>query len=601
MPATTPRTVPPSRRPAAEHATEPVLSGQAEDEAQRAEDQLLAPSRPVAGRRLRPATRVAAVVAALGALTVLLDAVSTRFVPGNSDSATVVLEGAAVSSGNLALHGWAISLDSFWTLDVVFYAAAVRIGGLRPDLMNLVPAIIAAAVVVLGAALTLERRRGLAAVAGAGTVAALLALPSPDLAYFLLQGPWHVATALAALGAFALLARPGTGWRWAAAVALLAAGMLGDVMILTFGLMPLVAGGVVAAARCRSWRAGAWTLAAAPAAAALAIVVRTLAQLVGTFTLVNRNLPIRSHQLVENVGNLGNRLPGLLGVGTIPHTVGDGALGFQVVHVAGLLVELLAVLVALVALVRGAARGLAPGGAAGPWRLDDLLVVGIAADLVTFVVAAGSNNTDYAKYLTPAVILAAVLAGRLAGRLLGHVAAGGRRGLGVRTALAGAGVIAAAFAAEVGVELTGAVAPQPARLLSTFLTAHRLDQGVGDYWSSTVVTLDSSGRVRVRPVTPAPNATLRRYERQSPESWYAGQRFDFFVYDAAHPWRDVNATTAQRTWGPAARTYDVGTYRVLVWAKAFTVSTAVPSYGSPLQIFWSPGAPRSSTTTVPAP
>jgi hypothetical protein len=558
----------------------------------------------------RAGLTVTSSLAGVIALGVLFDAISTRFVPGNSDGATVVLEGAAMNAGNLTLRGWAISLDSFWTLDALVYALAVRVEGLRPGLMNLVPAIIAAAVVVLGALLARAGRRGLPGFVAAATVVTLLGLPSPDLAYFLLQGPWHVGTTLAALGAFALLARPGLGWRWLAGVALLAAGLLGDVMIVTFGLLPLLACGLVTMARCRRWRAGLATLAAAPASAALALLVRVLAQAAGTFTIVNRNLPIRFHQLAENVGNLGNRLPGLLGVGTIPQTVPDGAIAFQAARVAGLAAVLAAGATALVGLARGAVLGRAPGGAAGPWRLDDLLVAGIAADLVTFVWAAGSNNTDYAKYLTPAVILGAVLCGRYAGRWAAQWAGGrarlpaaltplggrrdapdGRHRLLVALTASAAIVAAALFAAEVGVELSAPDAVQPARQLSAFLAAHHLDHGVGDYWSSTVVTLDSSGTVQVRPVTPAPNGTLRRYERQSPESWYAGQRFDFLVFDTARPWRGVDAAAAERTWGPPAREDAVGTYRVLVWSKPFTVSTEVPDYGSPLQIFWSPSQP----------
>ncbi len=571
-----------------------------------------APARRAAGAAL-------ALAGAVAGLSVLLDAVSTRFVPGNSDGATVVLEGAAMSGGNLALHGWAISLDSFWTLDVPFYAVATLIGGVRGSLMNAVPAVIAACLAVLGASLAAAHRRGLAAVVAAGTVLGLLALPSPDLAFFLLQGPWHVATTAAALVAFALLARPGFSWRWLGGVALMAAGLLGDIMILTFGLLPLLAGGLAAAARRRSWRAGAPTMVAAPAAAALALGVRAVAQLAGTFTLVNRNLPIRWHQLAENIGNLGNRLPGLLGVGTIPHTAPGGAPGFQIAHVAGLMVVLAATVAGLVSLVAGVVRG--PGsrlpdegvvaagavgaagaaggagtGAAGPaWRLDDLLVAGIVADVVTFVWAAGSNNTDYAKYLTPGVVLAAVLAGRLAGRLTERVHGGGRRlPTTWRVALGCAAALVGLFGAEVGTELAGAQAVQPARRLSAFLVAHGLRHGVGDYWSSTVVAVDSGGAAEVRPVAPGAGGRLRRYERQSPESWYAGQRFDFFVFDTAHPWRGVDATTAELTWGRPSHAYGVGTYRVLVWSRPFTVSTSVPSYGSPLQIFWSPGAPRGA-------
>ncbi len=552
------------------------------------------------------AAAVAGSLAAVAALSVLFDAISTRFVPGNSDGATIALEGYAMNAGNLTLRGWAISLDSFWSLDAPFYAVAIRLDGLRPALLTLVPAVIYAAVVVAAVLIARSGQDGAGSAAAIAVVAALLALPSPDLAYFVLQGPWHVATTLCALLAFACLANGRFGRRWALGVAILAAGILGDAMVITFAVLPVVAAGIVAMARSRRLADGAALVAAGPAAGLLALIGRAAAQAAGTFTLVNRNIPIRWGQIAANVAHLGNRLPGLLGVGTIASTVPNGSPVFQVLRAAGVLAVLAAVLACAVQLVRGALHGYGATAFAGTaWRLDDLLVLATTADLVTFVWAAGSDNTDYAKYLTPSVVFAAVLAGRLAGRLTGrpgrpagatrkrYRARAGRRGplwlIGTGSALA------IGLAGEVGVELSGPPATQPALALSSFLASHHLTRGLGDYWSSSIVTVESSGRVVVRPVTPAPNRTLRRYERQSAADWYAGTRFQFFVYDTAHPWRDVNALTAVKTWGEPSKVLSIGSYRILTWPHGLTVSTAVPNYGSPLQIFLSPGSPRSST------
>jgi len=99
---------------------------------------------------------------------------------GNSDDATLVLEGQSMSSGHLALQGWALSFDSFWTLDVPFYAVAVGLLGVGQDLFNVVPAFIAALVVVTGVWMIRMGRRDLASLIGASAVIALLALPGPD-------------------------------------------------------------------------------------------------------------------------------------------------------------------------------------------------------------------------------------------------------------------------------------------------------------------------------------------------------------------------------------------------------------------------------------
>ena len=52
---------------------------------------------------------------------------SRHAVAGNSDGATVILEGQSMQSGNLGLAGWSLSWDSFWSIDAIFYAFAVAI------------------------------------------------------------------------------------------------------------------------------------------------------------------------------------------------------------------------------------------------------------------------------------------------------------------------------------------------------------------------------------------------------------------------------------------------------------------------------------------
>ena len=92
-----------------------------------------------------------------------------------------------------------------------------------------------------------------------------------------------------------------------------------------------------------------------------------------------------------------------------------------------------------------------------------------------------------------------------------------------------------------------------------------LDVGIGDYWSASLTTVATGGVVTVRPVISTPGGSVVRYQRQSAATWYTNQPFEFLVYDTARPWGGIDATTASSTFGPVARTYVVGPYRVLVW------------------------------------
>ena len=75
------------------------------------------------------------VTGALGVVVLigLLYSAAVHSLPMNSDGATVVLEGKAMSGGNLLLNHWGLSLDSFWLVDVPLYAIAVLIAGVHPS------------------------------------------------------------------------------------------------------------------------------------------------------------------------------------------------------------------------------------------------------------------------------------------------------------------------------------------------------------------------------------------------------------------------------------------------------------------------------------
>jgi hypothetical protein len=98
-------------------------------------------------------------------------------------------------------------------------------------------------------------------------------------------------------------------------------------------------------------------------------------------------------------------------------------------------------------------------------------------------------------------------------------------------------------------------------------------KGIGDYWSASLVTVVTNDTVAIRPVIVGHGGLLARYGRQSAANWYGKIRFYFLVFDLGRPWRDVNATTGEATFGTPAEIYRVGTYEILVWPKGFTIST----------------------------
>jgi hypothetical protein len=524
---------------------------------------------------------VLALAVGLAGLTALLYAASVHAFPGDSDGATVILEGQSISTGHVTLDGWALSLDSFWSVDALFYALAELVARLRPALLHLVPAIIAALIILVGVVIARDGRHGAAGIAAVLTVVALLALPTDYPAYFFVRGPIHVGTTLWALAAFTGLRRGRFGLGWFLAVAFLAMGLLGDFQIAAMGFAPVFAAGVAATLRTRSWRKGAPMAAAAAAGVVLAIAVREIARLGGTYAIGKVQSRASFSQMLANLEDLPGAAVHMFG--TSSAAIGNRGVPApaQAIHLTGLLIVIAALVMAFAGVTVGVVRGHAAKAEpmtghdgqppAEDWRLDDLLLFGCLGGAAVFVTLSLNSSSAYDRYMTPAVIFGSILAGRMTGRWASAVSS---RAMLRCAAIAGSAVLVA-FTAGFAINVSQPVPVQTAVQLGQFLEDHGLDMGIGDYWSASITTVTTDGAVTVRPVIDNPSGRVVRYQRQSSASWYEGQSFQFLVDDTTAPGA-IDLVAASATFGPPTQSFDVGNYQVLVWP--YTISVPVTGY-----------------------
>jgi hypothetical protein len=549
--------------------------------------------------------RVSASVIALVLIGALLLLVSLHTVPGNSDGATAILEGQSIANGNVALNGWQGGFDAFWTLDAMVNAVGVSVAGLGPILLNVVPAVIATAAVVAGALVARAGRRGPAAWAAVATVLVVLGLPSVLMATYYVQGPLHVGTALVCLLAFAALERGRFGWAWGAAIVLLAIGLLGDLLTLLLGVGPIAIAGLVAMRRTRQIRAGIAQVSAALLGIVLALAGRGLALLVGTFAISSPGVDASRHQSLRNIAIGAKTFIKLLGV----HAAGVATYSAPTAFEAGGVVLVVVLIVALAAstisVVRGVARGtgapfqvrslvavrerwarpelhaVAPGvetpeligqtlAARMSWRLNDMLIFGVAGSFVVFLRLAFYNSVAFARYLVPAVIFATILAARLIASILENVDL--RR---YRRAVGAVGAVAiattACLAASVGYDLATPLPGRPTASVATFLAAHNLTRGLGGYWSASITTVQTGGAIVVRPLTAAGPTRVVPYDHGDTTWFGPDQPFNFVVISTVQPF-GVDVATTVATFGAPTSTYQLPNgFDVLVWAHPFTL------------------------------
>src|SRR5581483_736991 len=104
--------------------------------------------------------------------------------------------------------------------------------------------------------------------------------------------------------------------------------------------------------------------------------------------------------------------------------------------------------------------------------------------------------------------------------------------------------------------------------LVAWLDAHSLTNGMAPYWDASTVTVESRGRLPVRPVI-VDGARIRPFYYYAAAKWFTPARppaqSSFLVYQPNAPWGGVDAGSATTSFGRPSSVTDIGVWRVLVW------------------------------------
>ena len=111
-------------------------------------------------------------------------------------------------------------------------------------------------------------------------------------------------------------------------------------------------------------------------------------------------------------------------------------------------------------------------------------------------------------------------------------------------------------------------APPDGSQVASWLEAHHLRYGLGGYWQSSIVTVDTGGQVKVRAVVGI--TAMEPYLWLAKPSWYdpAAQQANFVVLDSTpgYLYWEPRAVIA-KVFGRPAREYNVGPFTVMVWDR----------------------------------
>jgi len=508
---------------------------------------------------------VAAFVLAAAALFAVYLRLS-RTVPENSDEANVLLVASDMLHGNLLLHGWYLTDVSFYTTEVPQYALLEIFFGLHPDTAHIAAAMTYTLVVVLAVLLArggfTSRAAAIRLLIAAGIILAPQLGPGVT-ALILTIG--HIGTAVPVLLIFLLLDRAPQRWWVPLLTGLgLAWVLVADQLVLIVAIVPLAVVCALrvleAAVRERSLSRAFATrrydlslIVAAAAAAGLGWVAERVLRALGgyvlnpvPFTFTLRHLWANLHSLWAVPQIFGADYRGLAG----------GPYYTALLHMVSLALVGLALLLLAGRFFSGAAL------------VDQVLGVAIVLNIALFVLtSAGSEGPHEIAEVAP---FGAALAARM---LAGPRAAGARvPGLLARRARAvayGAGVVVlAGYLGGLAHNVAQPASPPAFARVASWLQAHHLRYGLGGYWESGIVTVQTGEQVKVRALL---KATLEPDLWLAKSAWYdpTTQQANFVVLSSTPGFENNWEPRAlvSKYFGRPAHVYNFGPYTVMVWDR----------------------------------
>jgi hypothetical protein len=450
-----------------------------------------APSRLPSGRaslarrrvtRLPPARTRAALAWGAGAAALFALYLRIKLAGSpSSDPANNALQAWDMLHGHLLLHGWILGDVTFYTFELPLMALVELFFGLHNIAVHVTVALTYLIVTGCAVAIAVTGSKGAARVARAGVVTAVLAAPLLIVSdvWITLGFPDHTGTTIFVLVACLLVSRRPVRWFTAPLLCvILIAGQLGDVTVRYVAVPAVIVVSAYQVLARRTIRGGdAANLIAAAAALPLATEVRELMRHFGGYLMVSPKTRIAPFsQWGQNAGYTWDSIKMLFGIQAAP---GGGPVGVAAIFGWACLAVAAA----------GALRVLWRWRRAR--RAEQLLLVAIVANIVVYLVSTlptPRSPHDIVVVLPAGAILGAraLVPARIAGRLTGRAA-----------------TCVAVVAALLPLSLQAAARPPevpPVTGLTAWLEAHGLRYGLGGYWDSAVVTLQSGGQVLVRAV-----------------------------------------------------------------------------------------------------
>lgn len=501
-----------------------------------------------------------------------------KLVPAHSDSSYLVLYADAILKGNWLLKGWDLTTVGFYT-ELPFYVVAVKLTGVQPDLIRLVPAFIYA----LNVTLVLLLIRKYRIVDGYWTylpAIAFLILPSNGIWPMALNGAIHMVTL--SLGLVMLLCLNDRlifdrARRSILLFLICAIGVWGDLSFALFFVLPLLFAGL-ALHRGSGEDTRRFLLSVAAPAMIGVVAGHAIVSLakslgwgapvgVGAFQFEARDMILPKAQfLVDSwINFFGPDMWGLpLGIISLAKL----ALGFGVVWWA----------LCVIRAFKDSDSGFDLFAAIMP------LAIGAAA-----VLSHRDGDNDATRLVVPAFFVSTVLMSRLAQRNKAIA----RWTLASPLMLVAALIVSAKFISDNRMLMAGDGYMSQFRAAVNFLESRSLKQGFGDFWSTQVMRVASGNDLGIVPMAFVDDqGTAVPWHWAADRRWFEQPAGNFVLvsglygetfqqrsfsllgsknlvgnYKYTTNWRDRSIERARKHWGEPSEVHYFGELAILIYNR----------------------------------
>lgn len=515
--------------------------------------------RPPTATRRRPRLVPVLVFALVTAAFFLLCLANSDTSPWDADTSAVFLQGWDLVHGHLLLHGWWSSDVNFYTFDAPILGLCGVVVGMGNQALHVAGALIYTLVFLAACWAVKGGAQGAKLWLRISLVAFLMTgmLFDGALRATLLQVPDHTGTSVFILVAFVLYDRHAHR-RWApwAMLVLLTLGQLGDATVRYIVVPALVVVWVLelpAVRRLRTPRT--WVMIAALVSVVASMGIRHVERSHHAYYLTKPATRIAPSS--EWHRHFISTYESLLSLFAVPTSgwLHESAARLEVTVFGGIALVVGALAVILV-LCRWTKKS----------SLDRLIVVGCAIYLAAYCFSTMATPGGGSGYEFAGVIpLLAVLSARTFTDLKAPKSRLSERSrLRAAVALTVVASLGAAGCLLSGSELHQARTQDPAQTMALWLEAHGFRNGLGGYWDATPMTVYSGDVVKVRAFSPRDGAFVPE-AWGSKAQWYEASSVDMNFVVTGGPRNQISTVTAERAFGAPARTYQVGSYTILVY------------------------------------